>query len=172
MPDGKKHLAITVAGGIPVSLIAFGMNPDLAIPAIAGYFIGGLFVDPDLDHSARTASEKRIYDLNKPLGRLYSFLWTPYMKMTHHWGISHTPILGTLSRLLYLIAAMIPPAIIASIIVGIGINDWRIVLGKAMGYWGVLAVAFLAWCIADCLHIIADWIWNGKKVIRGGYGRH
>lgn len=60
----------------------------------AGYLIGTFFLSPDLDlrHSKPSKRWKAL-----------RVVWKPYQKLSRHRGISHLPLLGSLTRLGYLL---------------------------------------------------------------------
>ncbi len=101
MPSGKTHLRIEllllpvwVAMGFVAEsyrVIAIGWE-GMAIFAGA-YLFSSLLLSPDLD--LRHNRSRRRWG---PLG----FIWIPYTKVFAHRGISHSLLLGTLTRLVYL----------------------------------------------------------------------
>lgn len=101
MPSGKTHLRIEllllpvwIAVGLVAErykIIAFGWE-GIAIFAGA-YLFSSLLLSPDLD--LRHNRSRRRWG---PLG----FIWIPYTKIFKHRGVSHSVLLGTLTRLGYL----------------------------------------------------------------------
>ena len=65
----------------------------LALVFSATYLFSALLLSPDLD-SARSDPYNRWGYLR--------VCWTPYAKLFRHHGLSHNPLVGPLSRLLYL----------------------------------------------------------------------
>jgi uncharacterized metal-binding protein len=99
MSSGKAHdLSIAIVLP-PVTIAAFIYLPTLVqtyyapLIAIGGYLAGGIWLSPDIDLKQSRPSKR--------LGIL-SPLWKPYRKASGHRGFSHAPIIGTLSRLIYL----------------------------------------------------------------------
>jgi len=101
MPSGKTHLRIELFL-LPVcvallfvaqhyQLIAVGWE-EMAI-FTGAYLFSSLLLSPDLD--LRHNRSRRRWGL---LG----FLWIPYTKIFKHRGVSHSLLLGTLTRLGYL----------------------------------------------------------------------
>ena len=74
--------------------------PEAAIGAWAG-----LIITPDIDHSATTVEEKRWYKIARPLGVAWQAFWCPYSTAMKHGGVSHWPVIGTLTRVAYLALA-------------------------------------------------------------------
>lgn len=96
MPSGKTHVHMELLL-LPGFLIAFHalLDPrwtELLLFASA-FLAGSLWLSPDLDLRANAARRRW-----GPLG----FIWLPYAKAFRHRGISHSPLVGPLTRLLYL----------------------------------------------------------------------
>jgi uncharacterized metal-binding protein len=87
---GRTHELINLLA-LPGFL--YFLPKEFYLPFGLGYVLGTFFLSPDLDlkHS-------------KPFKRwkALKILWLPYQKKSKHRGISHIPILGTLTRLLYI----------------------------------------------------------------------
>ncbi|MBN1875920.1 MAG: DUF2227 family putative metal-binding protein [Anaerolineae bacterium] len=64
--------------------------------------LSSILISPDLDMEERTISESLIFRVSSILGMLWMALWYPYALMAKHRGVSHIPIFGTLTRLLYI----------------------------------------------------------------------
>lgn len=94
MPNHAVHGAVELAL-LPVCLgagYALGLREEL-VPLAAGYLAGSLFLSPDLDlYHSRPARR----------WRLLRALWWPYTRLFRHRRLSHHPLLGPLTRLLYL----------------------------------------------------------------------
>lgn len=108
MASGKVHLAanrlvlpgVVIATAIGTALAGF----DPLITSLGsglGMFFGQ-WVEPDLDMVNRTESEIRAIEANCFL-HLWVWYWIPYARIFSHRGISHVPILGTVTRLVYLL---------------------------------------------------------------------
>lgn len=80
MPNGRTHAAATV---ITASAAAF------VDPYIAAGCLAGVFIHPDLDQAE---TRKGIW---------YGY-WKLYGRLFPHRGISHWPMIGTMTRILYL----------------------------------------------------------------------
>ena len=103
MPSGRVHNIINTA---TYSLIAaaavWGSQQQLVVitPAqglafSAAYAAGTFLLSPDLDLAEGRVDSKRRWGW---LG----FVWVPYGRMFSHRGLSHTWLLGPLTRLIYL----------------------------------------------------------------------
>ncbi|KIX84492.1 metal-binding protein [Thermus filiformis] len=101
MPSGRVHEAInlTTLGLMGLAYLATGPRKDLADPGVLAftmsYLVGTFLITPDLD-----LAEKRV----RAKGRwgVLGVLWWPYGAVFRHRGLSHTWVLGPLTRLVYL----------------------------------------------------------------------
>lgn len=113
MPSGRVHNLINIA---VYSVLAAGVlvatRNDIFVVTQAqtlnftlGFMAGTFLLSPDLDLSEGRVDSKRHWGI---LG----FLWIPYGMIFSHRGLSHTWILGPLTRIAYI-------AVILAIIVGL-----------------------------------------------------
>jgi uncharacterized metal-binding protein len=103
MPSGRTHLYTEIAILALILTAAMAVvflgevewkKVDAPILCFAGaYIISSLFLSPDLD-LGRSDPQSR--------WGVFRILWKPYAKLFHHRGVSHNPLLGPLSRILYL----------------------------------------------------------------------
>ena len=139
--EGRHHHRVTlVLAG--VTLITPIVTGDVRALAMTAGALTGLVVEPDLDVDHRTHSENLVYrHAGKAIGTLWQLYWYPYaLILPHRHKLSHSPILSTIIRALYLLA----PAIAAWAWQGWPV-PWAI-----LGYWlGGLA-------LVDLGHIILD----------------
>lgn len=129
LTDGYIHGRVTVALAavslVPASVAMATSHSPYPYLVTFG-ILAGLILDPDLDQFAVTSSEWRVKRVaaNVPiLGVLVAGLWVGWwfvyaavfnsgankswpkaLRLTHR-GLSHTPILGTLTRILWLLPA-------------------------------------------------------------------
>jgi uncharacterized metal-binding protein len=99
MASGRSHDRATWVLSLPFGLLWWPLL-GLAGVACAGlaFLLGGLLLSPDLD--TRSNPTRRWGPLR--------LLWWPYRRLLRHRSIvSHSPVLGTLGRLLYLGALLI-----------------------------------------------------------------
>lgn len=141
MSDGITHGRTTIVF-IPISgYIAYTINQSVETSLLIsfGCFLG-LFLDPDLDLVGKTESEKRVGKI--PIFGWFWFLyWFPYGKFLKHRSFwSHTPLLGTFIRWVYLFAI---PFILCYPI----FNDQ---------FYTYMAYIFLGNAVSDILHWIYD----------------
>jgi uncharacterized metal-binding protein len=99
MASGRSHDRATWVLSLPFGLLWWPLL-GLAGVACAGlaFLLGGLLLSPDLD--TRSNPTRRWGPLR--------LLWWPYRRLLRHRSVvSHSPVLGTLGRLLYLGALLI-----------------------------------------------------------------
>lgn len=114
----------------------------------AGILIGGVcqfVVTPDIDHHIHTYEEKRWLKLLGVFGWLWIAYWWPYSKLFRHPNskhmpfktMSHMPLLGTVTRMIYLMW-WIPMFFEVDLLIWIG--------------------CFAVWSVGDFIHIVRDTI--------------
>jgi len=98
MASGRDHDRATRLLALPFGLLWWpALGPAAALTAAAGFLLGGLFLSPDLDTLSRAT---------RRWGPL-ALLWWPYRRvLSHRSAFSHTPLLGSAGRLLYLALAV------------------------------------------------------------------
>lgn len=158
MPSGRVHEAInlSVLGLATAAYWVYRQDLEVAQPALAafvgGYLLGTFLITPDLDLARQQVRAKRRWGC---LG----WFWVPYGWMFVHRGLSHTWIVGPLTRILYLgamgmVVYWFSTAILGYL--GFHINlqvqlqapPREILWGLALGYY-----------VSQWLHLIADGIW-------------
>ena len=108
MASGKTHeqaaLTTLAVGGA----VAYFTASETAWYAVAG-LLAGTLVTPDIDMDTRTREERR-WKYVPAIGPLlkigFWLFWLPYAKMFAHRGLSHVPIIGTVSRILYALVVL------------------------------------------------------------------
>ncbi len=104
MPSYRTHVSVNLFVGLPLSLAALKYTvqstpTDIASFAFA-FAYGTLFLHPDLD----LARNIRLFSLKG----LLTLPFRPYSYLFRHRGISHMPLIGTLTRILWLLALLYP----------------------------------------------------------------
>lgn len=98
MASGETHDKLTWAGAIALSVAVIPHGIPTAATLGLSALVGGLWLSPDLD-MANTRPYKRWLFL--------SWYWWLYQdRLSHRSIISHSPILGTFFRLLYLLPGL------------------------------------------------------------------
>ena len=102
MAAGKVHARASLGLALPVGLLAAEVVGNRAGLAAGLGCASGVFLSPDLDLAGRTVSESLLWKLHPLAGFPFQAFWRPYAWIFPHRGVSHTPILGTATRLLYI----------------------------------------------------------------------
>lgn len=164
MPSGRVHNLINIAA---YSILAAGVlvgsrqelltvTPAQAMNFTLGFVVGTFLLSPDLDLAEGQVDSKRHWGL---LG----ILWVPYGMLFSHRGLSHTWILGPLTRLAYV-------AVLVTLFVGVlryvapSVTlptipqpiSLKFVLPLVLGYY-----------LSQWLHLIADGVRPDHGVKRG-----
>lgn len=182
MPSGRAHESINL---IAYAAAAVGytyarqqgmttefdllLAPEMLKTFSLSYLLGTFLVTPDLD-----LAENRVQARNN--WGLLGMLWIPYGALFSHRGLSHTWLIGPLTRLLYLaLLALALSWAAAQIGPYFGYSfSFRAELSKN---WSQLTIGALAgYYLSQWLHLIADGIqpdhaWGGRKGGRGGKAR-
>ena len=144
MASGRVHSVASLVAAIPAGIAAWYLTADIAgaLAVMAGC-ASGVLIMPDLDTAeGKTVEAERIAGKVLLLGGLWSAFWWPYSKATkHRSGLSHTPGIGTLGRLLYL---AIPLLLLA------WWQGWTLAIPAWLWPWAAGLAAM------DCLHWIMD----------------
>lgn len=155
MPSGRVHNSINMA-----VLLALGTGTLLASRAglvtltqsqtlqfSLGFLAGTFLLSPDLDLSEQRVNSKKNWGFLGPL-------WVPYGMVFSHRGLSHTWVIGPLTRLAYL-------AILVFLAVGLLRTFWPAVHLPALPdpfEWKLLVPVTLGYFLSQWLHLIADGI--------------
>jgi len=100
MPSGRTHDSITLWSLPLVAGLTFErtQSSGMALLISGGFLFGGLMFGPDLDVHSR---QYRRWGLLR-------WIWLPYRRSMRHRSFwSHGPVVGTLVRLLYLLAWLV-----------------------------------------------------------------
>ena len=163
--QGKDHAAVALAiwaGTTATSWVLYNAGyQEVAAGAVLGGFTGWL-ITPDIDVNDTTYEEYRLYKLFWPLGFVWQNLWAPYGLIFAHRGWSHTPVVGTLTRVTY--------ALIITLLSMVTFNEWirlaqydkRLMVDPTIlfvFFWYNMTFClswFTVWCIQDIMHFICD----------------
>jgi len=123
MASGKNHDRSILFASPVVAIVVGSHSVELGIVAASAHLLGGLYLSPDLDL------------VSKPYKRwgYLRVLWLPYQKLIpchRHW-LSHGVIVGSVVRLLYLAAWVLP---LWFIFPGLQQVDWAITWQKAIAF--------------------------------------
>ena len=103
MGSGRAHSVASLVAAVPAGVAAWYFTADIAgaLAVTAGCACGAI-LGPDADIAGLTEGEKIVIHRLPILGWLWAAYWWVYGKLLPHRGLSHIPILGTGTRLLYL----------------------------------------------------------------------
>jgi uncharacterized metal-binding protein len=138
MAGATVHVSQSVIIGLGLSIL----NPMLGAGCVAGAFL-----TPDLDHS-EVVTPGAGGLLPRPLKTWWRYLWYPYGKLMVHRGLSHWPLVGTLTRLVYFFPL-------------------TVVLLQFDGWWLFL----LGLVVSDLIHWCTDGMykrWVRRSMVSGG----
>ncbi len=119
---------------------------SLAIFTVA-YLVGVFLITPDLDVQSKWVRPKRWWGV---LG----YLWWPYGIFSRHRGISHTWILGPLTRLLYLFFIIF--LLILPIAIFIGSRQFYFTTPNLQGWGRIVLIAALGYYLSQWMHLFGD----------------
>ncbi len=142
MASGKNHdrgiyFATPIVLGIGVSY--WGL--EIGSIAASAHFLAGLWLSPDLDLVSRPYKRWSVL----------KFIWIPYQKfIPHRSPLSHAPVLGSVIRLLYLGACLLPLWLLFP---GLQQIQWAIGWGEAIAFWVGVELSALNHLLLDGLLI-------------------
>ena len=152
--DGQIHSVISLALAVPCTIIGLGLDGIRGAILMGGGCVAGIFLSPDLDQETLTTSET-IFLKIPYVGWVFTGLmfayWLGYAVMFKHRGISHWPVVGTITRMMYISFTFV------IILVLWHVNLFTIVL-PYFPLW------FLGLCISDVGHYLRDWVGSGFRL--------
>jgi uncharacterized metal-binding protein len=161
MPSGRTHEAInlTLLGLGGAFYLAQGGLPEepSALAFLLGYLAGTFLLSPDLD-----LAEKGV----RAQGRwgVLGALWRPYGWLFRHRGLSHTWILGPLTRLGYLLLLLF---LLYGLLKGVAaFMGASLALALPPLPKEVLLFGLLGYYLSQWLHLVADGIWPDHDLRR------
>lgn len=111
------------------------------------YLVGAFLITPDLDVQSKWVRPKRWWGV---LG----YLWWPYGIFSRHRGISHTWILGPLTRLLYLF--LIVFLLLLPILLFIGTRQFYFTMPSVQGWGNITITAGVGYYLSQWMHLLGD----------------
>jgi uncharacterized metal-binding protein len=161
MPSGRTHEAInlTLLGLGGALYLAQGGSPEepRALVFLLGYLTGTFLLSPDLD-----LAEKGV----RAQGRwgVLGALWRPYGWLFRHRGLSHTWILGPLTRLGYLLLLLF---LLYGLLKGVAaFMGASLALALPPLPKEVLLFGLLGYYLSQWLHLVADGIYPDHDLRR------
>jgi uncharacterized metal-binding protein len=149
MANGRQHDRATWLLALPYGLLCW---PWLGLMGVGlgalSFLLGGLLLSPDLD--TRSNPTRRWGPLR--------LLWWPYRRcLAHRSVLSHSPLLGTAGRLLYLAAATL---LLSAALAPLGAPSPGALLEAATQLWSeqkpLLVAALVGLEASSWLHLIQD----------------
>ena len=154
MASGRTHNVATLVLTPVVAWAAWEISqhhvPTTWLAGI-GCFCG-IFISPDLDMRQRTVSETTLLRWSLSIGYIWVFLWYPYAMLFRHRGISHTPLIGTVTRVLYLLGIAVLVQYLAYTFSGAQWSIWAWV----EEYQRFIAIFIGGLAISDLGHWVLD----------------
>jgi uncharacterized metal-binding protein len=175
VPNGRTHEAINLtffaglaAGyayarsqGLTAELEQL-VTPQAVTTFSVSYLVGTFLVTPDLDLAEQSVRAKSNWGL---LG----MLWIPYGAMFSHRGLSHTWLVGPLTRLIYLVVVALALSYVASFVAPFFGYSFS-VKTQLVRNWQELAIgALIGYYVSQWLHLIADGISPDHGFKRRGF---
>lgn len=141
MPKYRTHTGFNLLLLIPSAyLLNRYVGLEESILFSGGYIFATYFMSPDVDIFGSGPVRR---------WKWLSILWLPYSLLFSHRGVSHTPIIGTLTRIAYL-------GIVALIISLIVVRDTGALEGWIRAHRYELLWVASGMFVADILHIFLD----------------
>lgn len=171
MPSGATHekLGLLTLGAGAIWLVGSAVAGLDHMPVRAAVVAGlgfGILLTPDIDLTTRTHEERRM--LHIPIfGRMWIAFWASYSWWFEHRGLSHWPVVGTLTRLFWLcrpIFGMLAVLILFhySSVIHVEVTQE---LGPLFRWW--MFPFFVGWTLQDLVHETADvLVSEGKRKMR------
>lgn len=134
MSSGKDHTAATIGLAIIYTTVDYTVGPWMLL---------GIFIQPDLDVDGGYIGNFYLLKY-PPLYHAWRIYWWPYSKLVPHRSFwSHSPLIGTLLRILYLVGPF-------SILYYLSQNTWP--------NFGVAWIPVVkALVLTDFLHFVMDY---------------
>jgi len=146
MPSGRVHLRVETAALLALAVIAallvsWGRVRWLeAVAFLGAYAFSAYLLSPDLDLAASDATRR---------WGIARILWRPYAKWFRHRRVSHRPLLGPLSRIVYLGGLLLLGALLVSRLGGPRLRaPWP--------SWTVVAATLAGLYLPNLVHIALD----------------
>jgi uncharacterized metal-binding protein len=159
---GRTHELINLLA-LPGFL--YFLPKEFYLPFSIGYVLGTFLLSPDLDlrHSKPSKRWKAL-----------KILWRPYQKKSKHRGISHIPILGTLTRLLYIFLLITALYYLLYFLLS---HYWQestqkisqlnpLIFAEKLAYKEWTFYALLGLIASEIIHISLDLLWSFWKRIK------
>jgi uncharacterized metal-binding protein len=175
VPNGRTHEAINLtfytglAAGYAYAKsqglteeVAQILTPQVLSTFSISYLVGTFLVTPDLDLAEQGVRAKSNWGL---LG----LLWVPYGAMFSHRGLSHTWLVGPMTRLIYMAVVALALSYTASVIAPFFGYTFSVRTQLVRNGQELLIGALIGYYVSQWLHLIADGISPDHGFKRGGF---
>ena len=117
---------------------------------VLSYLFSSLFLSPDLDMRQSLAYRR---------WRIGRTLWLPYSRMFRHRRLSHHPVVGPLTRIVYMGVIVLLFLVVASLTIGKKLDPWGAIKPVAIPI-------LLGLYLPNEIHILIDALWSFAKRLR------
>jgi uncharacterized metal-binding protein len=124
-----------------------GLDPTFEFVLLfsLSFLCGATLLSPDLDLADSDAARS---------WGIIQIIWRPYSRVSRHRGLSHTPVIGTLTRIVYLGGVIYVLGAVTQSLIGL---DLQISVYDLPRLWSARSLCVLAGLIsADLIHQVAD----------------
>lgn len=169
MASGVVHNTVTVASAATVGtflLTVTTLSINLIVWVVLGCLLG-IYINPDLDMPTYTRVENKLRKSRNPivgfLGHIYIMFWFPYAWMIPHRAfLSHAPIVGTLFRLVYILAFVTALVGLASMLITVVPSNAVLIFWSYLTVSPPVIAAVAGLMISDFMHWVFDGSWWRK----------
>ncbi|ADR37835.1 Protein of unknown function DUF2227, metal-binding protein (plasmid) [Oceanithermus profundus DSM 14977] len=175
MPRGPVHESVNLTA-LALGVIAYhrlvpegsaALPPGTLEGFVAGYLLGSLWITPDLDLAERKNTPRP--------ARLWGWLrllWIPYGRLFRHRGLSHTWVVGPITRILYLVLILEGVLYGLSLLPGMGTTLEPLTTTKWL-LSPVGGAGLAGYFVAQWLHLVLDRAFEPRRRKRtpGARGR-
>lgn len=160
VPSGRTHLKLDILLLVLITGVAAGyreslvdrVGPEMVLHCgtafLVAYVFSSLLLSPDLD-LVRSRPAHRWGPL--------SWIWVPYAWLFRHRGVSHVPVIGTLTRVAYLAATLAALAWFAALALDLSVPSAADMAREVRQADPALIVCVTAGLLSPgLLHIVAD----------------
>ena len=161
MSSGVVHARVAKVMLVPLGLYAVASTVSGDVEGGLGVAMGavaGLLMTPDLDLNNQSHERMRWFKINPLLGHAFYLFWYQDGKMMRHRGVSHIFVIGTLTKVLYIMTPILLAQFIYLTWYDLQLNNLSelyallIPLKYPVFFWSFVA----AWSVQDLMHIIFD----------------
>ena len=166
---GRQHTKVNLAGALAITGASIYTGQWLILISVIGVLYS-IVISPDSDVDSGFIGYYYIRRVFGKIGDWYwSNLWKPYAKNFKHRGVSHIPVVGTLTRLIYVLVPvsvyLLPydkdSASFASVIFAQLLSAPLLLIVMSLAMLlniNIIVLFIIGVIVGDILHIFCDWI--------------